>query len=91
MSYGPRCPNRNCQEPHELVMSELSERVYFPKTFMCSHCMEIWTLDVDEMEVVIKNARVFYGLDKENNESASETPEDWARLRERWDNGDAID
>lgn len=80
---GPKCPE--CGNHVEWTVGEVIEDVCAPKVYICEKCREMWTVDIDEVQSLQEDARRCMGL--ENSSTSSETPEDWAKLREAWDSG----
>jgi len=77
---GPFCPK--CGYRVEWTEGEITEKIFTPKVYICSECYEIYTVSVEALECLQLQANKFL---TSVDEAQTESPEDWAKLREEWD------
>ncbi len=83
---GPSCPH--CNRRIDWTMGEILEDVLSPKIYTCEFCRGIWVMDPDEVRSAQTDARHLVAI---GDDQPSETPEDWARIKKKWDAGEPVD
>lgn len=73
---GPTCPH--CQVIQEWTEAEITETVYSPRTYMCTSCYGVWTLDVDEVTAVQQHYRPQLDYSR-NDELRRDDPKNWGK------------